>query len=233
MNRLLEFSNSDLIMLYKHSMVRDYYTIRTLQGWYHPKYEHNAVNVPASPVLKNSFFYSTHSMSLLKEMWRRCNEGTFYEMAFWTSRGLFYTKISPLTVNEESVVESQANVDPEEKVKDVITFEGEDHVLIGQGSKRKAYVSKDRTYVIKVPMESTSLGIEENIAEAETYKKFPNSMYAKCELLENDWLKMEYVEPAALTKGGDCPDWVSKIAEGQVGYNNDGVLVAYDYGSEI
>ena len=97
-------SNHDLIMLYKSSMVRDYFTIRGLQGHYHPKYEHNAVNVPASVYLKTSFFYSRHSMTLLKEMWKRCNEGTFYEEAFWTSRKVFQTNIS--RAKEEVVTKS-------------------------------------------------------------------------------------------------------------------------------
>lgn len=232
MNRLSEITDHDLITLYKHSMQRDYFTIRGLQGFYHPAYEYNVVTVPASPALKASFFYSSHSMSLLTEMWRRHCEGTFYEQAFWASRNLFYTKIS-IQKQEQPVVKKSATLNKVKSNDEFIVFEGENHILLGQGSKRKVYVSKDRSYVIKIPMKPERLGIEENIVEANTYNKCSNSIYAKCESVGNNWLKMEYVEPAFLTKQDNFPDWVSKIPEGQVGHNKDGKLVAYDYGSEI
>ena len=113
---------------------------------------------------------------------------------------------------------------------------GLDFHLIGSGTKRKVYKRFDCNYVYKIPHEDCqSIGFEENIREAKIYRenKYTNPIYAQCELLGDNILQMEYVQPVYFTKDDVFPDWVLTIADCQVGYNREGKLVAYDYGSDI
>lgn len=224
-------SNTDLVMIYKYSLVHRFMQLGRLQGYWHPTYEHNSVAVPVNRFMPKNRIYSSHEMTLLKEMWERCMNGSFYEMAWWQSRGVFSTKIS-LPLTEDEIIKPSP-IKEESKPTEFIMYNDEKYELLASGSKRKVYVSKDKSHVIKIPMPPVKLGLEENMEEAKVYSETPNSIYAKCELIENDWLKMEYVEPSFFSKSDDYPDWILQIAESQVGYNNDGVLVAYDYGSEI
>src|SRR5690606_25477841 len=63
---------------------------------------------------------------------------------------------------------------------------------IARGSKRIALVSLDKTHIVKIPHDP--IGFWENIQENLIYSNNPNANYARCELLENKILKMEYVE---------------------------------------
>jgi len=62
-------------------------------------------------------------------------------------------------------------------------YNDEKYEYLASGSKRKTYVSIDKSHVIKVPKEPTRLGIEENLEEAKVYSETPNSIYAECELI--------------------------------------------------
>jgi len=179
--------------------------------------------------------YGTHEMTLLAEMWERFTKGTFYEQAWWQSTKVFQTCISLWPdPNPKPVVTTSTILGSSSKPVEVIMYNNEKYTFLASGTKRKTFVSPDKSHVIKVPKKSVAkLGIEENLEEAKVYSENPNSIYAKCELIENDWLKMEYVEPAFFSKSDEYPDWITQIAEAQVGHNKDGVLVAYDYGSEI
>lgn len=223
-------SNEDLILIYKYSLLHRFMLLGRIQGYWHPTYKHNSVSVPTNRFMLENTIYSIHEMTLLNEMWERYTKGTFCEMCWWQSKKLFQTKISLPRTKSEII---EPSVIKETKPTQFIIYKNEKYEYLSSGSKRKTYVSKDKSYVIKVPMKPTKLGIEENLKEAKVYSEKPNTIYAKCELIENDLLKMEYVEPVFFTMSDDYPDWITQIAEAQVGYNNDGVLVAYDYGSEI
>lgn len=173
--------------------------------------------------------YSPTSLFILNEIIKRWENSSFYNSCWWEAKtkDLLCTRLSILSVESTSVGTSEK----EENKKEEIVYNEQSYTLIGTGLKRKVYLSSDKTYVVKIPM--INLGYDENKVEAETYAKNTDSHYAKCELLPDGNLKMEYVKPAFLTKSDDIPDWVYTIAEAQVGYNLNGILVAYDYGSEI
>lgn len=92
-------------------------------------------------------------------------------------------------------------------------------------------------YVIKVP--NSLDGFRANDWEGSVSTNcFDNTdtQYAKAELIEIDdipLVKMEYVKYASekdiLERLGFYPDWVSSIDCGQVGFNKDGLLVAFDF----
>jgi len=222
--------DDELIMIYKHFMVNRFIYIRHIQGYYHPKYEHNEVSIPANRFMGNKL-YGHQELKLLEVMWERYINGTFYDKAKWQKEKIFSTKISLPRV-EEAVFENHTEKE-KEKAIDFIIYKDEKYEYLASGSKRKTYLSFDKSHVIKIPMTPTKLGLEENLLETKTYSENPNSIYAECELIENDWLKMEYVEPVFFTKSDDYPEWILTIAESQVGYNNNGKLVAFDYGSDI
>ena len=184
--RLANTSDTDLIMLYKHAMVSRFMGLRVLQDYWHPTYKHNSIQVPTNRFMSINKLYGTHEMTLLTEMWERCINGTFYEQAWWQSKKLFQTTISlwskPDEKSEEPTVETIQPV-KESKPIEFIMYNDEKYEYLASGSKRKTYVSKDKSHVIKVPKEPTRLGIEENLEEAKVYSETPNSIYAKCELI--------------------------------------------------
>lgn len=226
----VNYTNQQIIDLYKILMVSSYESYEGIFGSYHPKYEHNRVHMEDIPKVFKFNLYTSTILKILEEISFRMENGSFYEQAYWCSRGILQTKICfPIKETRKSTLYTpirKKNVETIEYLNKVYTY-------LDSGSKRKVYLSPCKTYVIKVPSEPVRLGLEENKEEERIYKQNPNSYYAKCELLENDWLKMEYVETILLTVDDDLPSWVSTIAEGQVGRNLKGELVAYDYGSEI
>lgn len=191
----------------------------------HPRYEGNSI--PLGKKIYN--LQSPTAEFILKEMWKRyLNSPSFAKKCWWESINIFSTKIN--LPSEEYI---PTNVFTVPITTETIVYDSVEYVFLSGGSKRKVYVSPDKTHVIKVSRDCSTLGIEENITEAKIYSENKNSIYAKCELIGDNWLMMEYVEPANFKKGDDYPDWTLSIAEHQVGYNNTGVLLAYDYGSEI
>lgn len=219
----------DLIMIYKHIMLNVFHQHKSQIGSWHPKFEHNRVNLDGVPKVFLTLYNST-ALALLEEILYRMEHGTFYDNVFWESRGILSTPISyPIKELENVVYETPKNSNSTE----TILLNSKTYTRLGVGSKRKVFISPCKTYVIKIPLEPIRFGIEENLEEFRLYSENPNSFYAKCELIENNWLKMEYVEPIAMTVEDNMPEWVGSIAEGQVGYNLKGELVAYDYGSEI
>lgn len=223
---ILNADDAELIWLYKSCMVTRFQELRLVIGHYHPRYEVNSI--PLGKKLYN--LQSPTAEFILKEMWKRyLNSPSFAKKCWWESINIFQTKIS---LPREDVY-IPTNVSNVVTPKETIIYDSVEYVFLSGGSKRKVYVSPDKTHVIKVSMDCSTLGIEENITEAKIYSENKNSIYAKCELVGDNWLKMEYVEPVYFKKGDDYPDWTLYIAEHQVGYNKDGVLLAYDYGSEI
>lgn len=226
-------NNERLLRLYKDIMVSNFYSQKSFMGTYHPTYEHNCIHLEDIPKNFSFGLYNPTSEKILEEIDFRIKEGSFYQMAWWTSRGVLNTKISYPALWKEREEKSVTHIkEPYLKERETIIYNNQIFNLLGTGTKRKAYLSPCKTYVIKIPKEPITLGILENKTEAKMYANNPNSIYAKCELIENDWLKMEYVEPGFFTKDNKLPDWTYSIAEHQVGYALDGRLVAYDYGSE-
>jgi hypothetical protein len=102
------------------------------------------------------------------------------------------------------------------------------YTVAGTGSKRCAYVCPEKKHVIKIPV--TEIGIMENFFEDKKFKSgaYPGKV-ARCMLVANNLVIMEYVEPVVLTKETVLPYWCKEF-DNQVGYNKKGQLVAYDYG---
>lgn len=100
--------------------------------------------------------------------------------------------------------------------------------LIGSGRHREVYRLSDRN-VIKIPIGEDGIG--SNYSEARTYRACRSDpdgiQYARCRLLQDGSLVMEYVEEV---EDHEKPEWSSYIDCGQVGRNRTGKIVAYDYG---
>ena len=183
--------------------------------------------------------YSPTSLFILNEILRRWeNAESFVKNAWWEAKtkNILSTNISIRSIKfdddyNKSIDDYKKWLIENASKENKIVYNGNTYALIGCGLKRKVYLSEDKTYVIKIP--HMHLGYVENKVEYETYSANKNSIYAKCELLLDGNLKMEYVKPANFRKDDGFPDWVYTIAEAQVGYNLEGKLVAYDYGSKI
>lgn len=232
---ILDMTDVELVKYYKYCMVSRFQEISFgVSGRsYHPTFEHNYIHC-GDFQNKYLLLYGSNEMFLLEEMWARyTKESNFSKMCWWEAMKIFSTQIIVDVAEEEKTGLSSEVADIPKK--ETIVYGGETYIFIGSGLKRKVYVSVSpyKDHVIKVPNGDSHLGLVENKVEAETYQKNPDGNYAQCELLENGWLRMEYVEPAYFKKGDDYPEWTLGIAEHQVGYNNHGKLVAYDYGSEI
>jgi hypothetical protein len=91
-------------------------------------------------------------------------------------------------------------------------------------SGRHRSVFEHRDWVIKVPL--SDWGVLDNTREALAYKKDKEHL-ARCRML-SDLLVMEKVVPYTGAKN-KLPKWVDYIDCGQVGYNREGKLVAFDY----
>lgn len=95
--------------------------------------------------------------------------------------------------------------------------------FIGEGRNRRVY--KHKGYVVKIPI--NEYGLADNEFEAQTFKKWHKEFpYARCRMV-GVCLVMEYVEHTFEKK---LPEWTMSVDCGQVGYNRDGKLLAYDYG---
>jgi hypothetical protein len=224
-------SNHELVKYYKYCMDHRFYELRHKGVSYHPSYEHCKVYVGENKI--NRLHHSNEEF-LLNEMWQRFLSDNFFNQCWWKTQKIFQTNIDfPSTF--ETIAQRRIHEKVVSKKTDTEKFilDNEIFEFIGSGTKRKVFLSPCKTYVIKVPLEPTALGLLENRTEAEIYKSNPNGIYAYCYLMENGLLKMEYVEPAFFKKGDNYPEWTLNIAEHQVGYNLQGVLVAYDYGSTI
>jgi hypothetical protein len=222
-------SNKELVDYYKYCMVARFYELKHRGVSYHPNYNYCRVYIGENNIYK---LHYANEMSLLNEMWNRMLTSNFSDQCWWKSQKIFQTNISVSFKKEEDVTPLTYNT-PIKKNKETIEYNGDVFEFLASGTKRKTYLSPCKKYIIKVPKEPYALGLLENKTEAETYKANPKSIYAECELIENGWLKMEFVEPKYFSKDDDYPEWTLGIAEHQVGYNLDGKLVAYDYGSVI
>jgi hypothetical protein len=105
--------------------------------------------------------------------------------------------------------------------------------LVGEGRQRTAYLTRTNKYVIKVPTDG--YGELANSIEATDYREnrfFGKEKLGRCRTffskkLEKVCLIMEFITPALNRE--ELPDWTSYIDCGQVGYNKDGILKAYDW----
>lgn len=115
-----------------------------------------------------------------------------------------------------------------EKDKLVIKYNNEDFKLFASGNTRKVYVNKNKTFVIKVPVNKL---YNLNINEYNVYKNSKDKQYyAECKLIENNWLLMEYIDPI-IDNNFNYPEWVGNIK--QVGFDKNKNLKFYDYPIEI
>lgn len=219
-------SNNELVDYYKYCMSNRFGELRHKGVHIHPDARRCSVYVGENSI---HILHTPNELFLLYKMFDRLIGSSFLDQCWWMSQNIFQTSISlPIKKNEPQYFH------PEKcGIKETIKYNGEVFTFLASGSKRKTFLSPCKMFVIKVPMPPEKLGLIENNIEAETYIKNPNSIYAKCEIIENGWLKMEYVQPKYFTKDDDYPEWTLSIAEHQVGYTLDGRLVAYDYGSDI
>lgn len=100
--------------------------------------------------------------------------------------------------------------------------------LIGEGRHRIVFRHGDR-FVLKIPKGNE--GLHANYLEADRYRHrridwLPIAL-ARCRLLPNGWLVMEYADPLPYP---EHPEWASYVDCQQVGRTRDGRVVAYDYG---
>lgn len=125
------------------------------------------------------------------------------------------------------------------------------YTYISEGSTRQVFVSRHKTHVIKVLTSSYNdhkdpAERNANVNEYNAYKKFAKTnqknrkaKFARCKLISNELLLMEYVTPFtdawqyAKHRRKPLPQWTktfSTVDGYQVGYNAKRKLVAYDYG---
>lgn len=98
------------------------------------------------------------------------------------------------------------------------------------GRTRVVYLLDDK-FVLKAP--GNEKGIRDNFYEAKLYKDFRlNGSFipkAKCRIIPGTFfLIMERIKfPVSYE---NLPDWTMSVDSLQIGYNSQGLLVAYDYG---
>ena len=136
------------------------------------------------------------------------------------------------TIETMSTIELQKLI---EILKDKVYGSG--LTWIGSGRHRTVYKNPYTKSVIKIP--SNVEGIFANIMEENFYHEYKTSgdkiPKAKC-FLENDEdtglpiIHMECIEP--LKYGDNYPYWAHFVDFNQVGYTDNGDIVAYDYSSE-
>lgn len=107
-------------------------------------------------------------------------------------------------------------------------------VYLGEGNHRIGF--QHGRYVVKVPLNES--GLHDNQKEYDRWKDYrkhyfsgkmqsrPVVKLARCRLLFNYFLVMELVRPC-LWK--EQPRWARRIDCGQVGFNCNNIVVAYDY----
>lgn len=106
---------------------------------------------------------------------------------------------------------------------------------IGMGRHRSAY--RRRNYVVKVPLNMD--GLADNWRERRYWLQHHRDgyiTYARCRLIYNCFLVMEYARFPGLLSNQDgyipmdvMPGWAYAVDCFQVGYNIHGKMVAYDY----
>src|SRR6266702_1257425 len=99
-------------------------------------------------------------------------------------------------------------------------------ILLGKGCNRKTYLLPSGKNVIKIPFNDD--GYLDNIMEAEqAYKDnwLLKTQKARCKLLKNGWLVMEYVKSIYELPDQKFPQWIYGVDSCQVGYTLDGRLV--------
>jgi sulfur relay (sulfurtransferase) DsrC/TusE family protein len=94
------------------------------------------------------------------------------------------------------------------------------------------YLTPSKKYVVKVPLDED--GYIDNIKEAQQAyidNWLPKKYKARCKLMRNGWLVMEYVKSIYHLPYHykDIPSWAYGVDACQIGFTLNGRLVAYDY----
>jgi len=99
------------------------------------------------------------------------------------------------------------------------------------GTDRNRIVYRRGYFVIKIPLNES--GLHDNWHEEMLFKQYGKTRgyipLARCRLVKNSILVMEYIEHTGRSFDG-CPGWADYVDCGQVGTDRNGSLVAYDYG---
>ena len=124
------------------------------------------------------------------------------------------------------------------------------YTLLGTGRHRRTYISHNRRYVIKFPI--NEYGMRANVQEAKTYKRHKNKpnyngvVYAPCRLIQGCIVMMWAMETVFGTTRREIdagktglvknvtdhpmfPAWAYHIDSSQVGIMRNGRIAAYDY----
>lgn len=125
--------------------------------------------------------------------------------------------------------------------------------LLGEGRMRRTFLAPHKRFVLKFP--TYEAGLHGNRSEAALYQQFKNKpdhsrygiVYAPCRLIQDAILMMWAVKESFGESDGDrqaernqrdirfsdyrrnLPSWVNEVDCQQVGYLQNGRLVAYDY----
>lgn len=102
--------------------------------------------------------------------------------------------------------------------------------LLGVGRHRAVFALPGERYVLKVPI--VEMGYFDNSRENRLCRRdgwLLRKQMARCRLLPSGLLVMERVTEPHEHERRDFPDWVGGVDCGQVGYTQDGRLVAYDF----
>jgi hypothetical protein len=114
--------------------------------------------------------------------------------------------------------------------------------FIGYGGTRIVFLAPCKTKVFKFPR--CHYGVSDNIVEANAWKNRKSlkdkcsgddwgARIAKCKMVNNYALVMEYVDIGNRPNYADLPAWSRCLDGAQVGYNKDNKLVIYDYALDV
>jgi hypothetical protein len=114
-----------------------------------------------------------------------------------------------------------------------IILESFDFKYLGSGRHRFVFLSPNKRYVLKFPIDYDGLLAneeEEQVFKSSLTNLISDIKYAPCRLISNTILMMRYVEDIFYSrKITELPIWVNEIDSCQVGLTKDGKLVAYDF----
>lgn len=128
-----------------------------------------------------------------------------------------------------------------ENVKTLIYKVRINYIYLGAGRYRQVYLLPSRKFVVKVPINMDGVIANDNEYKywknRKTIKEKFGTELARCRLYQgpvyqDKLLVMEYVSLKHYPNNFGIPDWVFNLDAHQVGYDPQGKLVAYDYGSQ-
>lgn len=114
----------------------------------------------------------------------------------------------------------------------------EKYTVLGVGRNRIVFLLKSGNYVLKFPLNDAGEGDNDWESSLETNKNDENNDLDFDVITHHTrWIEiekfccviMEYIVPTT-EKDNNLPNWCKSVDCGQVGYNKDGILMAFDYG---